>query len=83
MSTRAGLTDYIGFAIDSFVIVMSCITLLQCHQVSTANVHYCKQPHLTVDELENGVEWPYTTSAITRSKVSFVITLDLQVRKER
>ena len=25
--------------------------------MSTVHVHYCKPPHLTIDELENGVKW--------------------------
>ena len=35
--------------------MMSCITALRCHHMSTAHAHYCKQPHVTTDVLENGV----------------------------
>ena len=47
---------------------MSCITTSQCQQMSTAHVNYCKPPHMTIDDLENGVEWPYTTFFIPSRK---------------
>ena len=66
---------------------MSCITTSQCQQMSTAHVNYCKPPHMTIDDLENGVEWPYTTFFIPSRKgkiieadkktISFVIVISL------
>ena len=31
---------------------------------ATAHALYCKQPHVTIDVLENEIQWQYTTFAI-------------------